>query len=167
MSSSLVTFSIIVVFITCQLHDKAKGMVCDEITRCNDRENVSCIEKYQELHAYILCNQDLLDQLTEAFYRTGKDSAQFVRIIYNFQVSISNISDENYDMIEDKSINCLHNSELYIWSTSSIYLLGPKALVSLSLFTINIVEYGVSIQLPCLCENAYGKLLSRLTYLVI
>ena len=46
-----------------------------------------------------------------------------------------------------------------------MFLLGPRALFWLSLFSI-CVEESVTIRLPCLQETAQRDLLARLTYLV-
>jgi len=44
--------------------------------------------------------------------------------------------------------------------------LGPKPLLFLTLFAINIPEIGVEVPLPCLRQGQVDTLLSRLTYLV-
>ena len=63
--------------------------------------------------------------------------------------------------IEDGITNCS-----YVWSKTALYLLGPKALYWFTLSAICIDEVDVTIELPCLCNDVYNSLLSRLTYLV-
>ena len=47
-----------------------------------------------------------------------------------------------------------------------LYLLGPESLYWYTLLAVDIPEYGITINLPCLCHNVYGNLLSHLTYMV-
>jgi len=179
----------IVAFLYSQDYSKAEEMayeVNNVTTGCNgteDAECTVCIGRYRQLQTYILDNQDLLDQLTETFYGTGEDTAQFVRITYDFQIyktnsttngsngsnitSSSSPTNSSYDvMMEGDSFNCTNQQELYIWSSSPYFLLGPKALYWFTLFAVNVRESSVTIQLPCLCEEMHDRLLSRLTYLV-
>ena len=126
----------------------------------------SCISNYDLLESYVQAKKSLIGDLAQAFYRTGRSPARFVRITYKFQIPLSfnNESNETDSLIEDNG--CSSVDKLYYWSTSPIYLLGPKPLMFLSLFAIVVPEENVTIQLPCLQANNQGALLSRLTYLV-
>ena len=128
----------------------------------NSSEIITCIGQYTRLQAHVLNNERMMDILTATFFTTGKAASKFVRITYNFQISNgSNVTDD-YD-----SPNCSsHHHSTYIWSESSLYLLGPKSLYWFTLFAINVQRVDVSIQLPCLFHDVYNTLLSRLTYMV-
>ena len=129
---------------------------------CNNTENCEftrCIGNYGEFQSYILSSQNVIEKLEETFYETGESSAEFIKITYDLQVS--NSSDER-----GENVYCINQKELFIWSTSPIYFLGPKPLLYQSLLAVNVQENRVTIQLLCLCSNVTGKLLSRLTYLV-
>ena len=52
-----------------------------------------CIERYKDLESYITQNDDILVNLTEGFFKTGRDTAEFVTITYHYQVP--NTTDEN------------------------------------------------------------------------
>ena len=112
----------------------------------------------------MLSKNDLLNNLSETFFRTGKHPTRYVKITYNFLISdpvnSSNETEENFDY------NCTSFQNVYIWSESPLYLLGPKPLFWFSLFAINVPEASVTIELPCLCRSAYNRLLSWLTYMV-
>lgn len=178
---------IVLMFSVCQFVCQAEEVVFEvesSNTSCNGTDNCelnNCIKKYSELHSHILSNKDLLDNLTEAFYQTGEEPSEFVKIIYQFHIcncSITNgtggfdydVDDVyDYDAMEEEvyNFNCNDSQELYIWSTSALYLLGPDPLFWLTMFAVNIPETSLIIQLPCLCkEPNYYDLLSRLTYLV-
>ena len=43
----------------------------------------SCIGKYRDLEKHVLNNTDLMDELTEVFFKTGETATEFVRITYN------------------------------------------------------------------------------------
>ena len=60
----------------------------------------------------------------------------------------------------------LNRVHTYVWSEAVLYIFGPKPLYWLTLFAVSIDEVDVTTELPCLCSNVYGDLLSRLTYLV-
>ena len=137
---------------------------CSSTMDCNQPE--SCISNYDLLESYIQTNKSLIGDLAQAFYRTGHSPARFVRITYKFQIPLrlNNESNETDSFIEDNG--CSSVDRLYYWSTSPIYLLGPKPLTFLSLFAIFVQEENVTIQLPCLQANNQRALLSRLTYLV-
>jgi len=146
------------------------------MTGDSESEKDTCIGQYSELEMYILKNENILDQLTETFYKTGTDASQFVKITYEFQVHKPNSTandtdyeamyDENYEVMDDEIFNCTSQRELYIWSASALYLLGPKPLFWLTFFAVNAPETNVTIKLPCLCDNTHNILLSRVTYLV-
>ena len=57
-----------------------------EDSEYDEANNVSCISKYRDLEAYVLNNKDLMDNLTETFFKTGKTSTEFVKIAYRFMV---------------------------------------------------------------------------------
>ena len=136
---------------------------CDGIGNCSEATN--CIRQYSELESYILNNKDVVERITEAFYRTGKGVAKFIKITYRFQIPTP-INDTN-DTIEFEDFdNCSNHQTRYIWSESALYLLGPKPLFWFTLFAVNVPETSVTIDLPCLCDDTYDSLLSRLTYLV-
>ena len=61
---------------------------------------------------------------------------------------------------------CMDDQKKFIWSSSALYLLGPKPLFWLTLFAVDVRESSITINLPCLCSDVYEDLLSRLTYLV-
>ena len=137
----------------------------------NSYDNASkCIGKYRDLQKYVLHNEDLMDDLTEVFFETGKTLAEFVKITYKFKISlpITNGTNETtvYYSDDDGEFTCTDNQKIFIWSSSALYLLGPKPLFWLTLFALNVRESSITIHLPCLCGDVYDDLLSRLTYLV-
>ena len=151
-----------------------------EDSEYDETNNVSCISKYRDLEAYVLNNKDLMDNLTETFFKTGKTSTEFVKIAYRFMVlqsfSTYNNTNTSYNLTNDTTYfdddyeleftYLEHPQRLFIWSSSALYLLGPKPLFWMTLFAVRVPEYTVTIQLPCLCEEDYDNLLSRLTYFV-
>jgi len=118
----------------------------------------TCIGEYTGLESYILSNQIVLTRIKEAFFKTGKAPSNFVKIRYDFYIT--------NDTKERDNINCTPHQDVYFWSSSPLYLLGPKALRYSTIFAIDVSEEIVTISLPCLCKNVHGPLLSRLTYLV-
>ena len=132
---------------------------CDDAGNCSYLVT-SCITQYSQLDSYVLKNESLLRILTETFFKTGGGASRFVKLTYNFQFSNSSNSSE------DDTINCASRQTTYIWSTSALYLLGPRPLFWLTLFAVNIPEASATIDLPCFCTDAYTNLLDRLTYLV-
>ena len=137
--------------------------------------NISnCIGKYRDLQTFILNNEDLMDNLTEVFFKTGKAPTEFVRITYKFQTLLSfdnhtnntTISTTNYDDNNDDELIYVDIQKKFIWSNSALYLLGPEPLFWLTLFAVNVRQSSITIHLPCLCNDAYDDLLPRLTYLV-
>ena len=138
--------------------------------------NISnCIGKYKDFcnHTYIMSNEDLMDDLTKVFFETGKAPTEFVRITYKFQTLLpndnytnnTNISLINYDNNNDE-LTYVNIQKKFIWSNSTLYLLGPEPLFWLTLFAVNARQSSITIHLPCLCNDAYDDLLPRLTYLV-
>ena len=121
---------------------------------CFDYSN--CISQYEVLESYLLHNDDALANLTKGFYKTGTDPAEFVKIIYHYQ--IANDTDEY-------NSTCFAQRSVYFWATSPSFLLGPQPMLWLSLFAINPVQSSVTLELPCL-QGHFEELLSRLTYLV-
>ena len=124
----------------------------------------NCIGKYRDLQAYILSNEDLMDDLTEVFFKTGKAPTEFVRITYKFQTFENNTNSTAIN--NDDEFTYVDLQKKFIWSDSALYLLGPEPLFWLTLFAVNARQSSITIHLPCLCNDAYDDLLSRLTYLV-
>jgi len=50
-------------------------------------EPAECICQYRESESYVLSNNDIVDNLTEVFFRTGKLPSRYVKITYNFHIS--------------------------------------------------------------------------------
>ena len=128
----------------------------------------SCIRRYRDLQSYVLNNEDLIDDLTELFFKTGKAPTEFVLITYSFKVLLStdNSTNSTNNTLYDDEFTCMDNQKMFIRSSSALYLLGPKALFWQTLFAVHVQESSITINLPCLCNDAYDNLLSRLTYLV-
>ena len=123
---------------------------CSNTMNCS--QPASCISDYDLLESYVQSNKSLISNLAQAFYRTGRSPARFVRITYNFQVP-SNLNDSNgNDSFADsiKVDTCSSIQRIYYWSTSPIYLLGPKPLRYLTLFATILQEEDVIVELPCL-----------------
>ena len=130
-------------------------------------EGINCIGQYADLEMYVMNNKILVEKLAETFFSsetatfiTGRGASEFVKITYNFQTS--NIKQS----VEERVTNCSAQQSTYIWSQTVLYLVGPEALYFNTLFAVNIQEVDVTIELPCLCNDVYDSLLSRLTYLV-
>lgn len=130
---------------------------------CNGTEDykaiTNCIGDYIDLEIYIMNNKEIMEALTKTFFTAGKTASKFVKITYNFQTS-----NNGTRSIEDRTTN--RQQSTYIWSETALYLLGPRALYWFTLSAIRIEEVDATIDLPCLCNDAYNSLLSRLTYLV-
>ena len=139
---------------------------CSSIRDCS--EPVSCISDYDLLESYVQSNKSLISNLAQAFYRTGRSPARFVRITYIFQVPLNlNDSNENNSFADSLEVDiCSSLQRIYYWSTSPIYLLGPKLLRYLTLGATFLEEENVMVELPCLQADDEKELLSRLTYLV-
>ena len=58
---------------------------------CFDYSN--CISQYEALESCLLRDDDALANLTKGFYKTDTDPAEFVKIIYHYQVA--NDTDEH------------------------------------------------------------------------
>ena len=139
----------------------------------------NCIRRYRDLQSYVLNNDDLMDDLSELFFETGKTPTEFVRITYRFTIllptgnstnSTNNdtryYNDDEDDDDDDGKFVCINDQKKFIWSSSALYLLGPKPLFWLTLFAVHVRESSITIDLPCLCSDVHDDLLSRLTYLV-
>lgn len=135
------------------------GTFCAELGNCS--ENASCIGSYYELEVYIKGNREVIKGLKNAFFATGETPSTFVKLLYNFQVSNSTNNLKEFDYVE-----CSNTTTAYIWSESALYLLGPRTLVWFTFFAISTPEISVAVQLPCICNDVYSDLLSRLTYMV-
>ena len=136
----------------------------------NHSEINNCIKKYRDLESYILSNKDLMDNLTQNFFENRKISSEFVRITYKFQILLPIDNSNNDTNIiygnGDDKYACIDRDRDFIWSSSALYLLGPEPLFWQTLLSINIHISKITIHLPCLCNDNYDYLLSRLTYLV-
>ena len=144
-------------------------LLCFTSTNAQDGEDsygnsTNCIGKYRDLQTYILSNEDLMDDLTEVFFKTGKAPTEFVRITYKFQTFENNTNSSAIN--NDDELTYVDLQKKFIWSDSTLYLLGPEPLFWLTLFAVNARQSSLTIHLPCLCNDAYDDLLSRLTYLV-
>ena len=146
-----VTIFLILVCVICDAQE------LDNCTEENCNKDDECIRQYIDLEIYVLNNKALVEKLAQTFFNTGRAASKFVKITYNFQTSSS---------IQDNIINCSRQQSTYIWSEAALYLLGPKAMYWFTLFAVNIYEIDATIELPCLCNDVYNSLLSRLTYLV-
>ena len=142
----------------------------DDDPGVNSYENTtSCIRKYRDLQSYVLSNEDLIDELTELFFETGKAPTKFVRITYKFWILLpvyNYTNNTNVTLYDDNMFSCFDTKKVFIWSISALYLLGPAPLFWQTLFAAYIPESSITIYLPCLCNDAYDNLLPRLTYLV-
>ena len=120
-------------------------------------ESTRCIGKFSELNSYILNNEELLNNLTEAFYPAGEVPSTFVTIDYYY----SEINDNRSNSATDRYVK-------YFWSEKVLYLMFfcPRAIKWLTLFAIQVSESSVTVELPCLCSSMSNRLLSRLTYQV-
>ena len=125
-------------------------------------EDANCIAEYIDLEKYVMNNENLVEKLAETFFTTGRAAAAFVKITYNFRTCYNNVNQPATDNIS----NCSSQQNTYIWSETALYLLGPRAMFWYTLFAVSIREVDVTVELPCLCGDAYNDLLSRLTYLV-
>ena len=127
---------------------------------CNGREDCKdCIGEYIDLELYVNRNNKTVETLAKTFFATGNAAAKFVKITYSFQTNKG---------VQSSNTNCSQTTQqnTYVWSENSFYFLGPKALYWFTLTAINIDETDVTMELPCLCSDAYNSLLPRLTYLV-
>ena len=142
---------------------------CNGIEECTTglSEGINCIGQYIDLEMYVMNNKILVEKLAETFFTSqintfisGRGASQFVRITYNFQTGNGKQS------VEETATNCSAQQSTYVWSQAALYLIGPNALFFYTLFAVHIREVDVTIELPCLCNDVYNTLLSRLTYLV-
>ena len=139
------------------------------VNSCNGQNNeensnyntTNCTGNYRNLEIYVLNNEDVMDNLTENFFKTGKPSTEFARITYRFKVLNGSTNAWQPIVIHALKIDM---EIKYIWSSSALYLLGPKPLYYLTLSAVHLHETNIIIDLPCLHDS--DKLLSRLTYLV-
>ena len=137
------------------------GTDCDETGNCS--EVSTCIKNYHELDLYVRGNNEIKENLTNAFFATSKTPSKFVKLYYKFQVS----NDTGAVLFgENNTTGCANHESIYIWSDHFLYLLGPSMLFASTLFAVDITENETTIELPCLCYDVYGSLLSRLTYMV-
>lgn len=171
MSVSFFVFAIIII----SLANAQANAECDNNSNVpNSYDKISsCLRKYKDLQSYVLNDDDLLDNLTEVFFKTGKVLTRFVKITYKFQIllPVDNSTNSTNDVTlyygnDSSEVSCIDKQKMFIWSSSALYLLGPKPLFWLTLFAVFVPETSITIQLPCLCSDAYDDLLSRLTYLV-
>ena len=138
------------------------GTDCDETGNCSEAS--TCIKNYHELDLYVRGNNEIKGNLTNAFFVTGKFPSKFVRLYYKFQVS----NDTGAEQVgETNATSCSNHESIYIWSDHFLYLLGPRVLFRLTLYAVQVAENETTIELPCLCYDVYGSLLSRFTYMVM
>ena len=151
----MITLFTLVCFSTQEIVDST-SINCDRATNCSEvTVTTDCMKYYKELELYVISSTVIIEQLKDVFFYTGEDPhAKFVKLIYNFKVSDN--SSANY---------CSNRTTTYIWSESALYLLGPT-LVWSTFFALDILGYRITINLPCLCYDKYGELLSRLTDMV-
>ena len=128
------------------------GNGLNETADCN--ENISCIDKYHDLESYVISNKEVIEGLKSAFFYTGEAPTKFVKLLYNYTVYNESVG------------NCFNSTSKYIWSDSALYLLGPKTLAWFTFFAVDTPEITTTVDLPCLCDEVYNSLLSRLTYMV-
>lgn len=117
----------------------------------------SCIETYDDLESYILNGKnEVISQLKDAFFVTGRPPPEFVYLTYSIQV------------LCNSAVSCTNYTSRYIWSDQFHYLLGPQPLFWLTLFAVMVPEHNATIDLTklCLCSDAYDSLLSQLTNMV-
>ena len=55
---------------------------CSNTLDC--KEPLSCISDYDSLELYVQNNKSLINDLSQAFYRTGNSPTRFVKITYKF-----------------------------------------------------------------------------------
>ena len=147
------------------------GLNSEEGTNSSSLTSKNCFCLYGDLQLYVVNDKLLMSNLTEAFFNTGTAETKFLKITYEFELqkvlNATNNSSNNVSATNSSLHNVSGAGEIeYIWSQSSLYLLGPKALFWFTLSAVNIPESSVTIQLPCLCYSNYRNLLSRLTYMV-
>ena len=149
---SLLMISLLIILQCCGFCDAQEHVEtnCNEQGNCN--EVTDCIGTYHELDLYVRGNSTLKEKLNRGFFMTGKIPSEFVRITYNYEVS--------YDA------NCSSRQSKFFWSDNFLYLIGPRPLLYFTLFAVEVPEGSITIDLPCLCRDAYTNLLSRLTYMV-
>ena len=111
-----------------------------------------------------------MDDLSELFFETGKTPTELVRITYRFTILLPTDNSTNSTNNDTRSYNdvndddgkfiCIIDQKKFIWSSSALYLLGPKPLFWLTLFVVHVRESSININLPCLCSDVYDDLLS-------
>ena len=88
-------FNLLLVIILLTLHCcclyNAQELVGSGTDLCDKNENcykvANCIKTYHGLDLYVRGNSELKENLTSGFFVTGEIPSDFVKIIYNFQVS--------------------------------------------------------------------------------
>ena len=151
---------LVIHFNLCSSQEFTENDNCDDAGNCSDIEVTGCIAEYNQFDLYILSNKTLLRTFTQTFFKTGEGASQFIKFTFNFQIS------NNGNSSEDDPINCTSHQTTFVWSTSVLYLLGPWPLFWQTFLAVNVPETSATIELPCLCTDAYADLLARLTYLV-
>ena len=129
--------------------------MCSCSVMASETECTSCIREYNYLETFVLGNPSIKDDLTKVFLPTGKDASHYVEITYKYSVCKDNVS-----------VVCHDKESTFIWSDSPFFLLGPKPLFWFTFFAVNVAEQNITIELPCLCQEEFCSLVSRLTYLV-
>ena len=139
------TFCLILLCGNCSAQEYDYDNGCVETD--DSTEVTKCIGQYVDLEMYVINNKILMEKLAETFFTTGKATSKFVKIT-------------------DNITNCSNQQSKYVWSEAALYLLGLRPIFWFTLFAVSIHETDVTIELPCLCNDVYNSLLSRLTYLV-
>ena len=62
----------------------------------------SCIRRYRDLQSYVVNNEDLMDDLSELFFETGKTATEFVRITYRFKIFLPADNNMNHTTDDTK-----------------------------------------------------------------
>ena len=158
---SVLPFILIIFLSSCDGQSNGKMSI-------QNNDNISnCTGKYRDLQMYVLNNKDLMDNLTEVFFETGKPPTEFVRITYRFKALITNTNTTYYDNHDGEfELQYIDKQKKFIWSSSALYLLGTKPLFHQTLFAVYLQALDITIDLPCLCSHVSDDLLSRLTYFV-
>lgn len=86
-------------------------------------EEEHCFCQYGDLQGYVVNNKVLMSNLTEAFFNTGAAETKFLKITYKYKLSTCNINGTHQNGTHP---NGSAGEIEYIWSQSSLYLLGRK-----------------------------------------
>lgn len=155
---------LVLISIACHFFLEAQSTKFDIDLSFKAKRNDSCIGGYTELKTILQGDKQIVDQLVKAFFANGLET-DFVKITYEFE-ACDFTENSTCNIQENDNMNCCNQSELYIWSNSFLYLLGPEPLFYLTFTAINVRTSDVILQLPCLDTNEYSDLLLQLTFMV-